>query len=137
MHHGQLLAKKKLLDMPPEVDTELMAVIQRLEKAEDIKYDDDSGSYGNGGGKMEQEDGKYEDVLMAPAVIGMGAGEVFRRHVVEEFVGVTLVHLRFVVSLRTIVNLLGVYPVCVPIELLSAYLNLPQPSVVLVQCVSL
>ena len=42
-----------------------------------------------------------------------------------------------------IVNLLqpastqcGVGPVCVPIELLSTYFNLPQPSVVLVQCVS-
>ena len=30
----------------------------------------------------------------------------------------------------------GVGPVCVPIELLSTYFNLPQPSVVLVQCVS-
>ena len=30
----------------------------------------------------------------------------------------------------------GVDPVCVPIELLSTYFNLPQPSVVLVQCVS-
>ena len=44
---------------------------------------------------------------------------------------------------RAIVNLLqpastqcGVGPVCVPIELLSTYFNLPQPSVVLVQCVS-
>ena len=45
---------------------------------------------------------------------------------------------------RAIVNLLqpaliqcGVGPVCVPIELLSTYFNLPQPSVVLVQCVFL
>ena len=30
----------------------------------------------------------------------------------------------------------GVGPVCVPIGLLSTYFNLPQPSVVLVQCVS-
>ena len=44
---------------------------------------------------------------------------------------------------RATVNLLqlastqcGVGPVCVPIELLSTYFNLPQPSVVLVQCVS-
>ena len=44
---------------------------------------------------------------------------------------------------RAIVNLLqpasaqcGVGPVCVPVELLSTYFNLPQPSVVLVQCVS-
>ena len=29
-----------------------------------------------------------------------------------------------------------VNPVCVPIELLSTFFNLPQPSVVLVQCVS-
>ena len=44
---------------------------------------------------------------------------------------------------RAIVDLLqpastqcGVGPVCVPIQLLSTYFNLPQPSVVLVQCVS-
>ena len=44
---------------------------------------------------------------------------------------------------RAIVNLLqpastqcDVGPVCVRIELLSTYFNLPQPSVVLVQCVS-
>ena len=44
---------------------------------------------------------------------------------------------------RAIVNLLqpastqcGVGPVCVPIELLSTYFNLPQPSVMLIQCVS-
>ena len=30
----------------------------------------------------------------------------------------------------------GVGPMCVPIELVSTYFNLPQPSVVLVQCVS-
>ena len=30
----------------------------------------------------------------------------------------------------------GVVPVCVPLELLSTYFNLPQPSVLLVQCVS-
>ena len=30
----------------------------------------------------------------------------------------------------------GVGPVCVPMELLSTYFNLPQPSMVLVQCVS-
>ena len=30
----------------------------------------------------------------------------------------------------------GIGPVCVPIELLSTYFNLPQPSVVLVLCVS-
>ena len=30
----------------------------------------------------------------------------------------------------------GVDPVCAPIELLSTYFNLPQPSVVLIQCVS-
>ena len=38
--------------------------------------------------------------------------------------------------LPTLFKLVGVGPVCVPIELLSTYFNLPQPSVVLVQCVS-